>query len=98
MLPLLVNCHRCGREFRSDLRVTEAGIQGHFLEGVVYRCPHCGVRDPYFAAEHHLEVPGGFAFAPITGSGPEPVPPPRTEYRLPSRKRLGRGGIPPQNV
>jgi DNA-directed RNA polymerase subunit RPC12/RpoP len=63
MLTLLVLCHRCGREFPSDVSLSERGIQGQLMDGVVYECPHCGTRDPYFTAEHHLPGSGGFAAA-----------------------------------
>jgi hypothetical protein len=61
MPALLVNCHRCQREFASEVSLTEGRIQGNLIDGVVYCCPYCGVRDPYFTAEHHLPQSGGFA-------------------------------------
>jgi len=63
MPTLLVLCHRCGREFPSDVSLSERGIQGQLMDGVVYECPHCGTRDPYFTAEHYLPGAGGFAAA-----------------------------------
>ena len=77
MLTLLVDCHRCGHEFPSEVRLSEAGIEGRLMDGVVYQCPSCGLRDPYFTVEHHLPSAGGFALA-----RPEP-----TRWSLPSRPR-----------
>jgi DNA-directed RNA polymerase subunit RPC12/RpoP len=58
-VPVLsVVCHRCGQDFPSEVSLSENGIRGRLMEGVVYECPHCGVRDPYFTAEHRL-TPGG---------------------------------------
>ena len=67
MLTLLVGCHRCGREFPSDVSLSDRGIDGQLMDGVVYECPHCGTRDPYFTAEHHLPGSGGFAAARSPG-------------------------------
>lgn len=44
------------------------------MEGVVYECPFCGTRDPYFTAEHRLSPAG-------TPPGDE-LPPPGTGRRL----------------
>jgi DNA-directed RNA polymerase subunit RPC12/RpoP len=57
---LSVLCHRCGQDFPSGISLNERGIQGQFLEGVVYECPHCGTRDPYFTSEHRLSASAGF--------------------------------------
>jgi DNA-directed RNA polymerase subunit RPC12/RpoP len=63
VLTLLVLCHRCGREFPSEVSLSDQGIDGQVMDGVVYECPHCGTRDPYFTAEHHLPGSGAFAVA-----------------------------------
>lgn len=63
VLTLLLSCHQCGREFPSDVSLSEQGIRGQLLDGVVYECPYCGTRDPYFTAEHHLPESGGFSAA-----------------------------------
>jgi DNA-directed RNA polymerase subunit RPC12/RpoP len=68
VLTLLVLCHRCGREFPSDVSLSEEGIRGPLMDGVVYECPHCGTRDPYFTAEHYLPGSGGFAAVRSPGS------------------------------
>jgi DNA-directed RNA polymerase subunit RPC12/RpoP len=86
VLTLLVLCHQCGREFPSDVALSEQGIRGELLDGVVYDCPHCGTRDPYFAAEHHL--PGAGGFAALRSPGPRwsgevhPHPPGYRERRF----------------
>jgi len=67
--PLSVLCHRCGQAFPSEVSLTERGLSGQLLEGVVYECPHCGTRDPYFTAEHHVSVSGGFATGSSSYSG-----------------------------
>ena len=89
MLTLLLLCHQCGREFPSSVSLSEHGIRGQLLDGVIYECPYCGIRDPYFTAEHHLPQSGGFALARSSGprwSAEAPPPPPRYSNR---RVRLG---------
>lgn len=68
MPPLSVLCHRCGQAFPSEVSLTDRGLSGPLLEGVVYECPHCGTRDPYFAAEHRTSVSGGFSAGSFSDS------------------------------
>lgn len=97
MPPLLVNCHRCQREFASEVSLVEGRIQGSLVDGVIYRCPYCGVRDPYFTAEHHLPRAGGFAALHSAGpawttlANPHPLPSlPAPERGHPARARSSR--------
>jgi DNA-directed RNA polymerase subunit RPC12/RpoP len=61
VLALLVRCHQCGREFPSEVSLGADGVHGPLSDGVLYSCPHCGTRDPYFTAEHYLPGARGFA-------------------------------------
>ncbi|MGC2035847.1 MAG: hypothetical protein WA761_10455 [Thermoplasmata archaeon] len=54
MPTLSVVCHRCGHEFPSSVSVTEEGIGGQLMDGIIYECPHCRNREPYFTVEHRL--------------------------------------------
>ncbi|MGC2204580.1 MAG: hypothetical protein WA719_01440 [Thermoplasmata archaeon] len=49
---LSVVCHHCGQEFPSEVPFRAREGPAPRLEGIVYECPHCGTRDPYFAADH----------------------------------------------
>jgi len=51
---LFVECHACRREFPTGVTLNEQGIRGYLNDGVVLRCPHCGIADPYFTSEHRL--------------------------------------------
>jgi DNA-directed RNA polymerase subunit RPC12/RpoP len=68
VLTLTVLCHRCGQAFPSEISVSERGIKGPFIEGVVYECPHCGTRDPYFTSEHLLSASGSLEGGSNPGS------------------------------
>jgi hypothetical protein len=69
MPTLSVLCHRCGQAFPSPLSLNEPGPSGPLLEGIVYECPHCGTRDPYFTAEHSVSVSGGYTAEQNPSSG-----------------------------
>ena len=69
MSTLSVLCHRCGQAFPSPLSLNGQGPSGPLLEGIVYECPHCGTRDPYFTAEHSVSVSGGYAAGQSPSSG-----------------------------
>jgi DNA-directed RNA polymerase subunit RPC12/RpoP len=58
MPTLSVVCHRCGHEFPSSVSITEDGIGGQLMDGIIYECPHCRIRDPYFTVEHRLPGSG----------------------------------------
>jgi hypothetical protein len=64
MLNLSVRCHQCGRVFRTAVSIGEHGIRGRLLDGAVYECPGCGVKDPYFTAEHFLNDSDSRAVTP----------------------------------
>jgi DNA-directed RNA polymerase subunit RPC12/RpoP len=89
VLTLLLLCHRCGREFPSDVSLGEQGIRSQLLDGVYYECPHCGTRDPYFTAEHHLPESGGFAAARSSGPRWSEGTHPRSPRYRERRPRLG---------
>jgi hypothetical protein len=76
MLTLLVDCHQCAQEFPTEVVLGEKGARGRLLDGMLYVCPHCGARDPYFPAEHHLPQAQGYAMA--RSPGPRWLRPVRT--------------------
>ena len=71
MLAMLLRCHHCGQEFPGGVSVRTYFVRGGPLGGVIYECPHCGTREAYLPAEHHLVDLRGFAAVPRP-----PVPPP----------------------
>jgi DNA-directed RNA polymerase subunit RPC12/RpoP len=45
-------CHACAQEFLSDVPLDGPGAGSSLVEGQVFECPYCGIRDPYFSSDY----------------------------------------------
>jgi hypothetical protein len=84
MIPLSLSCHRCHQVFPSGVYLDKRVPRRVSIEGLVYECPNCRLRDTYFTREQRPwdaeGVPGARTVPPgllgqlgartLTGFGP----------------------------
>jgi hypothetical protein len=74
---LSLHCHECHRSFPSGAYVDPSLARSLTIDGVVYQCPHCGLRDTYFSEEQTPWVPEFVSDSPRDppGAGGVPISP-----------------------
>ncbi len=68
---LSLHCHKCNQTFPSGAYVDPSLARSLPIDGVVYQCPRCGLRDVYFTEEQTPWVPEGVSDPPskLPGAG-----------------------------
>jgi DNA-directed RNA polymerase subunit RPC12/RpoP len=97
-LPTLyLKCRKCAKEFPTPIGVTEAGLKGVIISGLIHRCPHCGHEDQYNTHDYHL--PEGLpdpAAAETKPLAADPKLENQAKKDAASEKLAGYGVVPPE--
>jgi hypothetical protein len=54
MPTLYVTCHECHTEFPTPIGVTDQGLSGVLISGMVHTCPKCGHEGQFFTQDYHI--------------------------------------------